>query len=252
MSPDTAVPAPAAADPSHEEWRKAYEATPERPTPFVTLSGDAVRPLYTEADLPEDPAAAIGLPGQYPYTRGVYPSMYRGRLWTMRQFAGFGTAEETNERFRYLLDHGQTGLSTAFDMPSLMGHDSDHAMSLGEVGREGVAVDTPDDMATLFQGIDLGHVSVSMTINAPAAIMMAFYVVAAEANGVPRDKLAGTIQADILKEYIAQKEWRFPVDPAMRLMGDLIEWCSLEMPRWHPVSISGYHIREAGSTACST
>jgi methylmalonyl-CoA mutase N-terminal domain/subunit len=149
--------------------------------------------------------------------------MYRGRLWTMRQFAGFGTAEETNERFHYLLDHGQTGLSTAFDMPSLMGHDSDHAMSLGEVGREGVAVDTPDDMATLFGGIDLGHVSVSMTINAPAAIMMAFYVVAAEANGVPRDKLAGTIQADILKEYIAQKEWCFPVDPAMRLMGDLIE-----------------------------
>src|SRR4051794_37828171 len=229
------------------EWREAYALTPERQAPFTTLSGVPVKPLYTEADLPA--AEDIGLPGGNPFTRGVYPSMYRGRLWTMRQFAGFGTAEETNERFRYLLDHGQTGLSTAFDMPSLMGHDSDHAMSLGEVGREGVAVDTPDDMATLFQGIDLGHVSVSMTINAPAAIMMAFYVVAAEANGVPRDKLAGTIQADILKEYIAQKEWCFPVDPAMRLMGDLIEWCSLEMPRWHPVSISGYHIREAGSTA---
>jgi methylmalonyl-CoA mutase N-terminal domain/subunit len=175
--------------------------------------------------------------------------MYRGRLWTMRQFAGFGTAEETNERFRYLLDHGQTGLSTAFDMPSLMGHDSDHKMSFGEVGREGVAVDTPDDMETLFAGIDVGDVSVSMTINAPAAIMMAFYVVAAERKDIGREHLSGTIQADILKEYIAQKEWCFPVDPAMRLMGDLIEWCSLEMPRWHPVSISGYHIREAGSTA---
>src|SRR5918911_3125963 len=191
----------------------------------------------------------IGFPGEYPYTRGVYPSMYRGRLWTMRQFAGFGTAEETNARFRYLLEHGQTGLSTAFDMPSLMGHDSDDARSLGEVGREGVAVDTLDDMQDLFAGIDLGHVTVSMTINAPAAIMMAFYVAAAEEAGVPRHRLGGTIQADILKEYIAQKEWCFPVDPAMRLLGDLIEWASREMPRWHPVSISGYHIREAGSTA---
>ena len=152
-------------------------------TSFTTLSGEPVRPLYTEADLPD--ADQIGLPGEYPFTRGVYPSMYRGRLWTMRQFAGFGTAEETNERFRYLLDHGQTGLSTAFDMPSLMGHDSDHPRSLGEVGREGVAIDTLDDMETLFDGIDLGEVSVSMTINAPAAIMLAFYVVAAEENGVP-------------------------------------------------------------------
>jgi methylmalonyl-CoA mutase N-terminal domain/subunit len=167
----------------------------------------------------------------------------------MRQFAGFGTAEETNERFRYLLDHGQNGLSTAFDMPSLMGHDSDHPRSLGEVGREGVAIDTLDDMETLFGGIDLGAVTVSMTINAPAAIMMAFYVAAAERQNVPADRLGGTIQADILKEYIAQKEWCFPVDPAMRLLGDLIEWSSREMPRWHPVSISGYHIREAGSTA---
>ena len=175
--------------------------------------------------------------------------MYRGRLWTMRQFAGFGTAEETNERFHYLLDHGQTGLSTAFDMPSLMGHDSDAALSLGEVGREGVAIDTLDDMETLFGGIDLGDVTVSMTINAPAAIMMAFYVVAAERSGVPRDKLGGTIQADILKEYIAQKEWCFPVDPAMRLLGDMMEWSTRNLPRWHPVSISGYHIREAGSTA---
>ncbi len=230
-----------------EDWRRRYDATPERDATFTTLSGVPVQPLYTQDDLPD--AERIGFPGEYPFTRGVYPSMYRGRLWTMRQFAGFGTAEETNERFRYLLDHGQTGLSTAFDMPSLMGHDSDDRRSLGEVGREGVAVDTLDDMSDLFAGIDLGKVSVSMTINAPAAIMMAFYVIAAEQAGVPRDRLGGTIQADILKEYIAQKEWCFPVDPAMRLLGDLIEWCSKEMPRWHPVSISGYHIREAGSTA---
>jgi methylmalonyl-CoA mutase N-terminal domain/subunit len=233
-----------------ERWlRERYGATPERDAGFSTLSGEPIRPLYTEHDLPADADAAIGLPGEYPFTRGVYPSMYRGRLWTMRQFAGFGTAEETNERFRYLLDHGQTGLSTAFDMPSLMGHDSDHARSLGEVGREGVAVDTLDDMETLFAGIDLGEVSVSMTINAPAAIMMAFYVVAAEAQGIPPERLAGTIQADILKEYIAQKEWCFPVDPAMRVLGDMMEWSTRNMPRWHPVSISGYHIREAGSTA---
>jgi methylmalonyl-CoA mutase, N-terminal domain len=232
-----------------EAWAERYAATPERPTTFTTLSGEPIKPLYTQEDLPPDPDASIGLPGEYPFTRGVYPSMYRGRLWTMRQFAGFGTAEETNERFRYLLDHGQTGLSTAFDMPSLMGYDSDHDRSLGEVGREGVAVDSLDDMETLFRGIDLGQVTVSMTINAPAAIMMAYYVVAAEENGVPRDRLGGTIQADILKEYIAQKEWCFPVDPAMRLLGDMIEWCAKQMPRWHPVSISGYHIREAGSTA---
>ncbi len=226
-----------------------------------TLSGEPVKELYTEADLPpgigahppeQDP---LGRPGEYPYTRGIHESMYRGRLWTMRQFAGFGTSEETNERFHYLLEHGQTGLSTAFDMPSLMGHDSDHARSLGEVGREGVAVDTLDDMQTLFSGIDLGEVSVSMTINAPAAIMLAFYVVAAEQDGdgsggaVAPERLSGTIQADILKEYIAQKEWCFPIDPAMRLCGDMIEWCTRRMPRWHPISISGYHIREAGSTA---
>jgi methylmalonyl-CoA mutase N-terminal domain/subunit len=228
-----------------QEWRERYAATPERDALFTTLSAEQVQPLYTADDVVHEP----GLPGQFPYTRGVYPSMYRGRLWTMRQFAGFGTAEETNERFRYLLDHGQTGLSTAFDMPSLMGHDSDHPRSLGEVGREGVAVDTLDDMETLFAGIDLGEVTVSMTINAPAPIVMAFYVAAAERQGVPRDRLGGTIQADILKEYIAQKEWCFPVDPAMRLLGDMIEWSSREMPRWHPVSISGYHIREAGSTA---
>jgi methylmalonyl-CoA mutase, N-terminal domain len=237
---------------SYEQWQRAYALTPELDTSFTTLSGEEIAPLYTERDLPagigsdDDP---IGLPGQYPFTRGVYPSMYRGRAWTMRQFAGFGTAEETNKRFRYLLDHGQTGLSTAFDMPSLMGHDSDHPKSLGEVGREGVAIDTVDDMQTLFGGIPLGDVTVSMTINAPAAIMLAFYVVAAERQGVPPTQLGGTIQTDILKEYIAQKEWCFPVDPAMRLVTDMVEWCSAEMPRWHPISISGYHIREAGSTA---
>jgi methylmalonyl-CoA mutase N-terminal domain/subunit len=233
--------------PRLDRWEEAYAASPERDASFTTLSGEPVRPLYTDADLPAP--AEIGLPGEYPFTRGVYPSMYRGRLWTMRQFAGFGTAEETNERFRYLLEHGQTGLSTAFDMPSLMGHDSDHPLSLGEVGREGVAIDTVDDMQTLFGRIDLGNVSVSMTINAPAAIILAFYVVAAERQGVPSERLAGTIQADILKEYIAQKEWCFPIDPAIRLLGDMIEWSSAHMPRWHPVSISGYHIREAGSTA---
>jgi methylmalonyl-CoA mutase N-terminal domain/subunit len=226
---------------------------------FRTLSGELIEELYTAKDLQPDAGAGgatdpVGLPGEYPYTRGIHSSMYRGRLWTMRQFAGFGTSEETNERFRYLLDHGQTGLSTAFDMPSLMGHDSDHARSLGEVGREGVAVDTLDDMQTLFGGIDLGEVSVSMTINAPAAIMLAFYVAAAEqpvggGAAVPAERLSGTIQADILKEYIAQKEWCFPIDPAMRLCGDMIEWCARHMPRWHPISISGYHIREAGSTA---
>jgi methylmalonyl-CoA mutase, N-terminal domain len=225
------------------------EQLEERDALFASISGEPVKALYTEQDLPPDPDAAIGRPGEFPFTRGVYPTMYRGRLWTMRQFAGFGTAEETNERFRYLLSHGQTGLSTAFDMPSLMGHDSDHARSEGEVGREGVALDTLDDMQTLFAGIPMGEVSTSMTINAPAAVMLAFYVVAAEGQGVPAERLAGTIQTDILKEYIAQKEWCFPIEPAMRLVTDMIEFCSHRMPRWHPVSISGYHIREAGSTA---
>ena len=175
--------------------------------------------------------------------------MYRGRLWTMRQFAGFGTAEETNERFRYLLEHGQTGLSTAFDMPTLMGYDSDHARSLGEVGREGVAIDSLEDMETLFAGIPLGEVSTSMTINSPAAILLAFYACVGEEQGVSRDKLRGTIQTDILKEYIAQKEYIFPPEPSMRLVTDMVEFCTQEMPLWHPISISGYHIREAGSTA---
>jgi methylmalonyl-CoA mutase, N-terminal domain len=233
--------------PGIDEWLSAYQRLPQRDATFTTLSGEPVRPLYTQDDVAD--SERIGLPGQHPFTRGVYPSMYRGRLWTMRQFAGFGTAEETNERFRYLLAQGQTGLSTAFDMPSLMGYDSDSPRSLGEVGREGVAIDTLDDMQTLFAGIDLGAVSVSLTINAPAAIMLAYYVVAAELAGVPAECLPGTIQADILKEYIAQKEWCFPIDPAMRLQGDMVEWCSRRMPRWHPISISGYHIREAGSTA---
>jgi methylmalonyl-CoA mutase N-terminal domain/subunit len=245
MSPLTAPET----QPTLEGWERAYATTPERDVPFTTLSSDNVAPLYTAANLPEDHDERLGLPGYFPFTRGVYPSMYRGRLWTMRQFAGFGTAEETNARFRYLLDHGQTGLSTAFDMPSLMGHDSDHPLSLGEVGREGVAVDTVEDIETLFAGIPLGDVSVSMTINAPAAIMLAFYVVAAERQRVAPDRLAGTIQTDILKEYIAQKEWCFPIGPAMRLVTDMVEWCSEHMPRWHPISISGYHIREAGSTA---
>ncbi len=227
------------------EWRTAYGLQAERDVPFTTLSGSPVKALYTAGDAPDDP----GHPGVYPYTRGVYPSMYRGRLWTMRQFAGFGTAQETNERFRYLLAHGQDGLSTAFDMPSLMGYDSDHPLSEGEVAREGVAVDTLDDMTTLFDGIDLDEISVSMTINAPAVVMLAFYVAAAEGRGIAAHRLRGTIQADILKEYIAQKEWCFPVDPAMRLCGDMIEWCTHNMPRWHPISVSGYHIREAGSTA---
>jgi methylmalonyl-CoA mutase N-terminal domain/subunit len=240
--------APARAITDAERWfRERFAQTSQRDTLFETISGEPVEPLYTADDLPA--SERIGLPGEYPYTRGVYPSMYRGRLWTMRQFAGFGTAEETNERFRYLLDHGQTGLSTAFDMPSLMGHDSDHRLSEGEVGREGVAIDTLDDMETLFEGIPLDEVSTSMTVNAPAAVMLAFYVVAAERRGIGPERLGGTIQTDILKEYIAQKEWCFPIDPAMRLVTDMIEFCTERMPRWHPVSISGYHIREAGSTA---
>ncbi|HKH13761.1 MAG TPA: methylmalonyl-CoA mutase family protein [Solirubrobacterales bacterium] len=233
------------------QWRdEVYSGQPERDALFETISGQPVDPLYTEEDLANwDTESDLGFPGEYPYTRGVYPSMYRGRLWTMRQFAGFGTAEETNERFRYLLDHGQTGLSTAFDMPTLMGLDSSDGRSLGEVGVEGVAIDTLDDMIDLFRGIPLDRVTTSMTINAPAAILLAFYVCAAEEQGIAPEALGGTIQTDILKEYIAQKEWCFPIEPAMRLVGDMVEWCTERMPRWHPISISGYHIREAGSTA---
>ena len=229
---------------------KVYDRAPERTDElFSTISGIDNEPLATPENVVTDYARDLGYPGEYPFTRGVYPSMYRGRLWTMRQFAGFGTPEETNERFRYLLDHGQTGLSTAFDMPTLMGYDSDHPRSLGEVGREGVAVDSLADMETLFAGIPLGDVSTSMTINSPAAIVLAYYVCVGEEQGVPRDQLRGTAQTDILKEYIAQKEWIFPPEPSMRLVVDMIEFCAREMPLFHPVSISGYHIREAGSTA---
>src|SRR5919199_1024150 len=224
------------------------KARTERRERFTTLSGEPVAELYGPDDVgPFE--ERIGRPGEFPFTRGVYRSMYRGRLWTMRQFAGYGTAEETNARFRYLLAHGQTGLSTAFDMPTLMGYDSDHPRSLGEVGREGVAVDSLEDMETLFAGIPLGDVSTSMTINSPAAILLAFYACVGEEQGVPRERLRGTIQTDILKEYIAQKEYIFPPEPSMRLVTDMVEFCTREMPLWHPISISGYHIREAGSTA---
>src|SRR5438128_3023904 len=234
-----------------EAWREElFEASPERQGElFSTMSGVENEPLYTPDTTAVEYERDLGYPGVFPFTRGVYPSMYRGRLWTMRQFAGFGTAQETNERFRYLLEHGQTGLSTAFDMPTLMGYDSDHPRSLGEVGREGVAVDSLADMETLFAGIPLGEVSTSMTINSPAAMLLAFYVCVAEQQGVPPGELRGTIQTDILKEYIAQKEWIFPPEPSMRLVVDMIEHCARELPRWHPISISGYHIREAGSTA---
>ncbi|HEY3578871.1 MAG TPA: methylmalonyl-CoA mutase family protein, partial [Gaiellaceae bacterium] len=223
-----------------DEWRQRYEATPEREGElFSTISGVENEPLYSPENVELDYARDLGWPGAYPFTRGVYPSMYRGRLWTMRQFAGFGTAEETNARFRYLREHGQTGLSTAFDMPTLMGYDSDHPRSLGEVGREGVAIDSLADMETLFDGIPLGEVSTSMTINGPAAMLLAFYAAVGEEQGVPLDRMRGTVQTDILKEYIAQKEWIFPPEPSMRLVVDLIEWCSREMPRFHPISISG-------------
>ena len=236
--------------PGLEAWRELYDAKPERQGElFSTISGIENEPLATPENVDLDYDRDLGYPGVFPFTRGVYPSMYRGRLWTMRQFAGFGTAEETNARFHYLLDHGQTGLSTAFDMPTLMGYDSDHERSLGEVGREGVAVDSLEDVETLFAGIPLGDVSTSMTINSPAAILLAFYACVGEEQGVPRSELRGTIQTDILKEYIAQKEYIFPPEPSMRLVTDMIEFCAREMPKWHPISISGYHIREAGSTA---
>jgi len=236
---------------SIDDWReRVYGRVPERSDElFSTISGIEPEPLYTPENAELDYGRDLGFPGEFPFTRGVYPSMYRGRLWTMRQFAGFGTAKETNARFRYLLDHGQTGLSTAFDMPTLMGYDSDHARSLGEVGREGVAVDSLADAETLFDGIPLGDVSTSMTINSPAAVLLAYYVVVGEQQGVPRERLRGTAQTDILKEYIAQKEWIFPPEPSMRLVVDMIEFCAREMPLFHPISISGYHIREAGSTA---
>src|SRR5438445_1631996 len=234
-----------------DDWRRElYEAKPERQGElFSTMSGIENEPLYGPDTAPVDYERDLGYPGVYPFTRGVYPSMYRGRLWTMRQFAGFGTAEETNERFRYLLEHGQTGLSTAFDMPTLMGYDSDHPRSLGEVGREGVAIDSLADTETLFDGIPLGEVSTSMTINSPAAVLLAMYLAVAEKQGLQFAQVSGTLQNDILKEFIAQKEFIFPPEPSMRLVVDSIEYCAREVPRWNTVSISGYHIREAGSTA---
>ncbi len=232
-----------------EDRRQAPDLAAPGAADGETLSGLPIDPLYGPEHAPADPAATVGAPGEYPYTRGPYRSMYRGRLWTMRMFAGYGTAEETNARFRHLLAHGQGGLSTAFDMPTLMGLDSDHPRSEGEVGREGVAVDTVQDVVDLFAGIPLDEVTVSLTINAPAPMLLAMYVAAAERRGFARDRLGGTIQTDILKEYIAQKEWIYPPTPAFGMVVDMIEWSTHHLPRVHPVSISGYHIREAGSTA---
>ena len=217
---------------------------------FTTVSGEPVQNLYTPDDIERiNYLSDIGFPGEYPYTRGIHQSMYRGKLWTMRQFAGFGTPEDTNERYHYLLSHGQTGLSVAFDLPTLMGRDSDDELSAGEVGICGVSVSSLADMEILFKGISLREVSTSMTINAPAAMMLAFYVAVAEKQGARTTDLRGTIQADILKEYIAQKEWIYPPRPSMKIVTDMIEYCSRELPQWNPISISGYHIREAGSTA---
>jgi methylmalonyl-CoA mutase N-terminal domain/subunit len=234
-----------------EEWEARYRAGLRRSTKGAhTISGIEVQPLYTADDLPGfDPETQLGYPGEFPYTRGVYPSMYRGGLWTMRQFAGYGSATETNARYKYLLEQGQTGLSVAFDMPTLMGYDSDDPLAEGEVGRCGVAIDSLADMEALFEGIHLDQITTSMTINSPAAILLAMYVAVAEKQGVARAELGGTLQNDILKEYTAQKEYIFPPQPSLRLVTDTIEFCARELPRWHPVSISGYHIREAGSTA---
>ena len=222
----------------------------EPPRRFSTISDMEIQECYTAADLAgRDPAADIGRPGEFPYTRGVYPTMHRGRPWTMRQFAGFGTPRDTNERFKFLLAQGQTGLSTAFDMPTLMGYDADHERSLGEVGREGTAVSTIEDMADLFDGIALAEVTTSMTVNCSASIILAMYFAIAERRGIPMSALGGTIQNDMLKEFIAQKEWISPPVPSVRVIVDMIEFCTTHAPRFHPVSISGYHIREAGSTA---
>ena len=226
-----------------------YKQASERPVRFSTVSDMELDPLYTPADVTGSYDDALGNPGEFPYTRGVYGSMYRGRLWTMRQFAGFGLAEDTNARFHFLLGQGQDGLSTAFDMPTLMGYDADHERALGEVGREGVSVSTVYDMATLFDRIPLDRVTTSMTVNCSASILLAMYLVVAERNGIPWDRVGGTIQNDMLKEYIAQKEWICPPRPALRVVTDMIEFCARKVPRWHAVSISGYHIREAGSTA---
>jgi methylmalonyl-CoA mutase, N-terminal domain len=234
---------------ARDRWEEAYSKSPERDAEFSTMSGIPVKPLYTPDDVEGSYEEKLGYPGEYPYTRGVYPNMYRGRLWTIRQFAGYGDAEETNKRFRYLIEHGQNGLSVAFDMPTLMGLDSDSPLSLGEVGTEGVAVDSLEDMERLFEGIPMGEITTSMTINAPAMVLLAMYVVAAEKQGVPPEALGGTNQNDILKEYIAQKEWLFPPQPSMRVIKDMLVYSTEHMPKWNTISISGYHIREAGSTA---
>ncbi len=235
---------------AHERWEKEAAAAPQRDIPPTTVSSVPVEPLYTPESLNGfDPETDLGYPGQYPFTRGVHATMYRSRLWTMRQFAGFGTPRQTNERFKFLLQKGQTGLSTAFDLPTLMGLDSDDPRSLGEVGRLGVAVSTLDDMHRLFDGIDLGRVSVSMTINAPAIVVMAFFLANAQDQGVDWKQLRGTLQNDILKEFHAQNEFVFPPEPSVRLVADVIEFCTQQVPQWNTVSISGYHIREAGSTA---
>jgi methylmalonyl-CoA mutase, N-terminal domain len=233
-----------------QEWlEKVYNRGKERPVRFSTLSDMEVEPLYTPEDVKGDYDSSLGHPGEYPYTRGVYESMYRGRLWTMRQFAGFGLAEDTNERFRFLLAQGQDGLSTAFDMPTLMGYDADHERSMGEVGREGVNVTSIDDVGRLFDQIPMGKVSTSMTVNCSASALLAMYLVQAERTGVPWDQVSGTIQNDMLKEFTAQKEWICPPAPSLRIVTDMVEFCAKKAPRFHPVSISGYHIREAGSTA---
>jgi methylmalonyl-CoA mutase, N-terminal domain len=230
------------------EWRKKYEKGEVRDIAF-TNSEKEVQPIYTPLDAAETSAEALGMPGFYPYTRGVHPTGYRGRLWTMRQFAGFGSARDTNERYKFLLAHGQTGLSVAFDFPTLMGYDSDHPRSEGEVGKCGVAISSLADMETLFDGIPLDQVSTSMTINGPAVILYCFYIAAAEKQGVDSTKLRGTIQNDILKEYMAQHAWVYPIEPALRLIVDCFEWSAEHVPQWNTISISGYHIREAGATA---
>jgi len=231
------------------ELRAFLDRQPESRPEYRTLSGIPVKRVYTAEDTAGLRHEDLGLPGQYPFTRGPYPTMYRGRLWTMRQIAGFGTGEDTNGRFRYLIDQGQTGLSVDFDMPTLMGYDSDHPRSLGEVGREGVAIDTLDDVEALFADIDLERISVSMTINPTAWILLAMYVALAQSRGCDLNRLSGTVQADILKEYIAQKEWIFPIRPSMRIMRDMIVWSTRHMARYNPVNISGYHISEAGATS---
>ena len=232
------------------DWEEAFERSKKRESSFTTVSGEEVDPLYSDRDVSDlDYERDLGYPGQFPFTRGVHPTMYRGRLWTMRQFAGMGDARDTNERYHFLLDHGQTGLSVAFDMPTLMGYDSDHVFCEGEVGRCGVAIDSVEDMSVLFDGIPLDKVSTSMTINGPASALFAFYIVAGERQGVPSEKLRGTIQNDILKEYFAQKSWLVPPEPSMRIITDIMGFSAESVPQWNTISISGYHIREAGSTA---